>query len=321
MDRKKNDPMKNTHYIKHIAMKMMFLLPLIFHFLPSFAEHLFELGGRAGLAGYQARCTYVSSAPDMHGGVLLSYTYHSPQVIGVRLSATIDCHRAGFRKAGYTDTYTVIDVEGDPMQVDYSIGLLRENHTVWSVGIPLQLAFSWSHINLYIGSEIVFPFHTSWHETAENTALSVYYPHQDNRVYHSYPLAASPSFAETQEEAHSRLQIRYGLSAELSYDMHLYTSRRTKSYLSVGIYMDYSFTSIRDTPSDRGSLLMLSDTRDGFPLRRILTPVVSAYRQDKRLVTSRRPFAVGVKIAYRIAPYSARKQKAQKCHCFGTTYN
>ena len=295
---------------------LLLLLPLA-----ASAEHLFELGLRAGLSDYDARCTYVKPVPGMHAGLLAGYSYRSPQGIGARLGVAIDSHRAGFGKTGYTDTYTVIDVEGDPMQVDYTIGLLRENYTVWSVSLPLQLAFSWSHFNLYLGPEIVFPFRTSWQETAGNAGLSVYYALQDNRVYHSYPLAASPSFRETQEGVQTRLEVQYGLSAELSYDMHLHTSRRTKSYLSVGIYLDYSFTSIRDTPSDRLSLLMLSDTQNGFPLRRILTPVVSSNRRGKRLVTSRRPFALGIKITYRIAPYSARKQKTKKCHCFGTTYN
>ena len=116
--------MKNTYYMKHIAMKMMCLLLFIFHFHPSSAEHLFEAGLRAGMASYSAQCLYVSPAPDVHAGVQLGYAYHSTHVIGFRFAATLDRHQAGFRQANYTDTYSVIDVENDPMQVDYTVGLL-----------------------------------------------------------------------------------------------------------------------------------------------------------------------------------------------------
>ena len=307
--------MKNTYYMKHIAMKMMFLLPFIFHFHPSSAEHLFEAGLRAGMASYSAQCLFVSPAPDVHAGFQLGYAYHSTHVIGFRFAATLDCHRAGFRQANYTDTYSVIDVENDPMQVDYTIGLLSETYTTWSVGIPLQLALAKNHFALYLGPKIVFPFRSRWIEKADDAALSVYYPNQDNRVYNSYPLAASPSFRESQNGTEQLPPVQYWIAAELTYDIPVYTGRRTKSYFSVGIYFDYSLSTVTADPSDRISLLMLSDTRDGFPLRRIMTPVVSSFRQGRRLVTSRNPLDFGVKIAFRFAPYNPHRTAYKTCHC------
>ena len=307
--------MKNTCSMKHIAMKMMLLLPFTFHFSPSLAEHLFEAGLRAGMASYAAQCLYVSPAPDVHAGLQLSYAYHSSRVIGFRFAATVDLHRAGFRQANYSDTYSVIDVENEPMQVDYTIGLLSEQYTTWAVGIPLQLALAKNQFSFYIGPKIVFPLHSRWTEKAEKAALSVYYPNQDNRVYNSYPLAASPSFQESQNGVVQLPPVHYWLAAELNYDIPLYTAQRVKSYLSVGLYVDYSFSSITADPSDRISLLMLSDTRDGFPLQRIMTPVVSAYRQGRRLVTSCNPFDVGIKISYRFAPYNPHRRTYKMCHC------
>ena len=307
--------MKNTSLMKHIAMKMMFLLPFIFHFHPSSAEHLFEVGLRAGAASYGGQYYYVSPVPNLHAGLQLSYAYHSSHVVGFRLAATIDRHRAGFRKENYTDTYSVIDVENDPMQVDYTIGLLNETYTTWGIGIPLQLALAKNHFALYLGPKIVFPLRSSWVEKADEAVLSVYYPTYDNRVYESYPLAASRSFQESQNGTAKLPPVQYWIAAELSYDIPVYTGRRTKSYLSVGLYFDYFLSSVTADPSERISLLMLSDTRDGFPLQRIMTPVVSAFRQDRRLVTSRNPFDFGVKIAYRFAPYNPRRQAYKMCHC------
>ena len=315
MDRKKTDPMKNIYPMKHIAMKMIFLLPFIFHFHPSSAEHLFEAGLRAGMASYRAQCLYVSPTPNMHAGFQLSYAYHSSYVVGFRLAATLDRHRMGFRQADYTDTYSVIDVENAPMQVDYSIGLLSETYTTWSVGFPLQLALTKDHFAFYLGPKIVFPFQSRWTEKAEKAALSVYYPEQDNRVYNSYPLAASPSFQEAQNGVTQLPPVHYWIAAEINYDIPVHTGLRTRSYLSVGLYLDYSLSSVAADPSDRISLLMLSDTRDGFPLHRIMTPVVSAYRQGRRLVSSRHPFDFGIKIAYRIAPYNPHRQAYKICHC------
>lgn len=315
MDRKKIYTMINTSPMKHTAMKMMFLLSFIFHFHPSSAEYLIEAGFRTGVASYEGQYHYVSPVPNLHAGLQLSFAYHSSRVVGFRFAATIDCHRAGFGKKDYTDTYSVIDVENEPMQVDYTIGYLSERHTVWSVGIPLQLALAKKNVSFYIGPKIVFPLQSRWTEKAEAAALSVYYPTYDNRVYESYPLAASRSFREERQGTVQLPPVQYWLAAELNYDIPVYTAQRVKSYLSVGVYFDYSLSSLTADPSDRISLLMLSDTRDGFPLQRIMTPVVSAFRQGRRLVTSRNPFDVGIKISYRFAPYNPHRAAFKVCHC------
>lgn len=279
------------------------------------AEHLFEAGVRAGLAGFDTRCEYVEPFAQMHAGLVLSYAYHSPYILGLRCALNFDRHQAGFTKAGYNDTYTVIDVENDPMQVDYSIGLLNERYTTYSVGIPLQLALSYKGLNLYIGPKLVLPISCSWTETAENCELSVYYALQDNRVYDSYPLAASRSFREGQNGTRNLPKTRFFLATEVCYDILLSSGRFRKSYLSVGFYADYSLSRMEGDPSERISLLMLSDTREGFPLHRILTPVVAANRQGKRLVNSLQPFALGLKISYRFGYTPQRTASPRTCRC------
>lgn len=303
--------MKYSEWMKHIVVCLLLsVLPLTVS-----AEHLFEVGLRTGLSGFDAQCRYVSPVPDLHAGLQLSYSYQSSHIIGFRVAATIDRNKAGFGKTGYADTYSVIDVENELMQVDYTIGRLREMHTTWSVGIPLQLALAKNRFAFFLGPKMVFPFQSTWTETAQNAALSVYYPKYNNRIYNSYPLAASPSFRETQRGTQVLPKIQYWIAAELSYDFLVHTGRRTKSYLSLGVYFDYCASSVSADPSDRISLLMLSDTRDGFPLQRIMTPVVSAFRQGRRLVTSRNPFDAGIKISYRFAPYNPRRQAFKVCHC------
>ena len=289
--------------------------------LAAHAEHLFEVGFRAGMAGYNAQCHYVSPVSGIHGGVLLSYAYHSPYVVGVRVAATVDRSQAGFSKIDYTDSYSVIDVENEEMQVDYTIGRLDERYTTWSVGIPVQLAIARKNFYLYCGPKMVFPALSQWSETAEKAALSVYYPLRDNRVYDSYPLAASPSFREAQEGSMQIVpKVQFWLAAELGYDIRIHTGARTISYLSIGVYVDYCLSSIAAEPSERISLIMLSDTRDGFPLQRILTPVVAAQRQGIRLVSSWRPWDFGIKISYRIAPYHSLKRAVYPCRWYGNGY-
>lgn len=298
--------------MKRFRLILLFLLASI----AACAEHLFEVGMRAGMSGFNAQCYYVSPTPGFHGGMEVSYAYHSSHVIGFRVGATLDRIHAGFRKIDYTDSYSVMDVEGELMQVDYSIGRLEEQYATWMVGIPIQLALTKNHFHFYAGPKIVFPFTGSWNEKAENAALSVYYPQRDNRIYSSYPLAASRSFRESQEGAFQLLpKVQYWLAAEVGYDFLVYTGRRTKSYLSVGIYADYSFSPMSDVKSERISLLMLSDTREGFPLHRIMTPVVSAQRQGMRLVSSRKLFDFGIKFSYRIAPYNPHREANQACRC------
>lgn len=310
MDGKTNDTMN-----KRVLLTGILLLPMLMH-----AEHLIEAGAKFGLSGYDAQCTYVTPKSDIHAGLMLSYAYHSPFVAAFRAGVTAERHQVGFSKSNYTDSYTVTDVEGDPMQVDYTIGRLREDYTTWSIGFPLQVGVSYKHVNVYVGPKIVIPFSVSWKETAENASLSVYYPLQDNRVYESYPLAASRSFNEYQSGVHGNPVVQCWLSAELSYDIVLFTSRRYRSYLSIGIYADYSFTREKDAASDFISLLMLSDTRDGFPLHRMMVPVVSAFRQGERLVSSRKPFDVGIKVSYRLAPYDSTKKNAEFCRCIDAAF-
>lgn len=294
--------------------QLLFLLlwmPLMAH-----AEHLFEAGLRVGMADYRAQCTYVSPVPSLHAGVQLSYSYHSSRVVGMRAGATIDRHQAGFGKNGYTDTYKTIDIENEPIQIDYTIGRLREMYTTWSVGIPLQLALTGKQVAFYIGPKVVFPLQCTWTENADNAALSVYFPKQDNRVYESFPLAASRSFKEVRNGTHNVQKIQWWLAAELCYDIPVYTAQHSKSYLSVGIYADFSLSRETDPVADRSSLMMLSDTRDGFPLHRELTSVVTALRQEERLVSSRNLFDVGLKLSYRIAPYNPLKKNAKECKCY-----
>lgn len=306
MDRKEMDTMRKAQLVF-----LLLWMPLMAH-----AEHLFEAGLRAGMADYRAQCTYVSPVPSLHAGVQLSYSYHSSRVVGMRAGATIDRHQAGFGKNGYTDTYKTIDIENEPIQIDYTIGRLREMYTTWSIGIPLQLALTGKQVAFYIGPKVIFPLQCTWTENADNAALSVYFPKQDNRVYESFPLAASRSFKEVRNGTHNVQKIQWWLAAELCYDIPVYTAQHSKSYLSVGIYADFSLSRETDPVADRSSLMMLSDTRDGFPLHRELTSVVTALRQEERLVSSRNLFDVGLKLSYRIAPYNPLKKNAKECKCY-----
>lgn len=281
------------------------------------AQHYMEVGLKAGLAGWSGHTNYVQPMPDLHAGLDIAYTYHSPQGLGYRIGLTLDRHQAAFGKNNYEDSYQTIDVDKQLMQIDYTIGRLKESYAIWSVGIPVQLSFTWERFSLYAGPKIVFPFSASWQEAASNAALSVYYPEYDNRIYDSYPLAASPDFTEQAEGKLSMPKMQWWLSAELNYSIPLeIPSRRVYSFLTIGAYFDYSFSPWPFEKTDTRSLIMLTDTRDGFPLQRTLAPVMSSNRQQQALVDRAQLFDVGIRVAYAISPFQPLKRNVSNCHCW-----
>ncbi len=293
-------------------------LILLFFFLPinAYAEHVFEAGLHGGAAGWNAQTNYVSPRAGFHGGAQIYYTYFSPRIIGFRTGATFDFHQPGFGKLNYEDSYSTIDVEGQQMDIEYSIGRLNEKQAISSVGIPIQLAFSKKRFTFFAGAKAVFPLANKWSQTVENAALSVYYPDYDNRIYDSYPLAASRDFKQSNTGKLELPKVQWWLSLELSYAIPLNTwAVHYRSYLMVGAYFDYCFNKYTPSRSMAESLIMLTDTRDGFPLQRVLTPVLEANRQGRKLVTDCSLFDVGIKISYAIAPYDAHRDAKRSCNC------
>ena len=284
------------------SLALIFLLGLV---LTLHAQHTLELGLHGGMAAWDGSCTYVSMRPNAHAGLHFAYGYYSPYVVGFRVGLTADMHKAGWSKTNYTDSYTTIDVEQETMQIDYSIGSLSEMHTVFSASIPVQIAWKWDRVALFVGPKLVFPLASIWRENARNAELSVYYPAYDNRVYESYPLAASRSFEMQGSGRTSMPKIQWWLSAELSYDIPFTSYRTDKSGLSIGIYAEYSLSHTATLKDDmQASLIMLTDTRDGFPLSRILSPVVASRRQGEALVSRYNLFDVGIKLSWFFSPNS-----------------
>ena len=301
--------------------RLLFSIVLILCGLGLRAQSTFELGLHGGVAGWNSRHTYISMQPGANVGLHAAYGYYSQHVIGFRIGVTADMHRAGWSKTDYTDTYTTIDVESQTMQIDYTIGSLHEMYTTWSVGIPVQIALKWKNVGFYLGPKVVFPISCSWTEKAQNASLSVYYPDYDNRVYESYPLAASRHFEMSQDGKIQLPKVQWWLAAELSYKIPLNNWSRTyRSYIVVGAYVDYCLTKYTPAKSNVESLIMLSDTRDGFPLQRILTPIMEANRQGDKLVNRCALFDAGIKISYAIAPYNPSRRQSYPCRCYGVWF-
>ena len=299
-------------------MRRTILCILLLSSLMAHAEHLFEAGVHGGIAGLSSQPVYVNTQIGFNGGAQLYYNYLSPYIIGLRTGLTLDCHNAGFGKINYEDHYSTIDVEKQQMDIDYSIGKLSERYKTWAVGIPLQLAISDKNVLFLLGAKAVFPLSTTWQQTVEHAALSVYYPDYNNRVEESYSLAASRDFTMSNEGKMQLPKIQWWLAAELSYKIPLTGwSRAWRSYIMVGVYFDYCFTKFTPTQSNAESLIMLTDTRDGFPLQRILTPLMEANRQGSKLIKDFAPFDIGIKISYAISPYDSSRHQSYPCHCPG----
>lgn len=289
---------------------LLCLLPLMAH-----AKHLFEFGIHAGAATLTTSPVYVERRFGWHAGAQLCYTWISPQVVGLRTGVTIDCHRTGILRNDYQDAYSTIDVENEQMDIAYSIGTLTERYTTWSAAVPLQLVFAYRRFSLQVGPKAVLAFSGSWQQTADNAALSVYYPDYDNIVLESFPIAASRNFRMEQNGSLTPPLLQWWLAAEFCYMQPVRTARRHRSYLVFGVYFDYCFSSLPTGESHAESLIMLTDTRDGFPLRRILTPVYLARRQGDKLLSDHAPLDFGIKLSYAISPYDASTSSSTRCRC------
>lgn len=280
------------------------------------AKHFFEIGLHGGLAAWDAQTTYVNSQLGYNAGAHIYYAYQSPYVIGLRTGLVLDHHNTGFGKTNYEDTYTTIDVEDQQMQIDYTIGTLTERSKIWSVGIPLQLSLTGWNCTLLAGAKAVLPLTATWHQKAENAALSVYYPAYDNRVYEAFPLAASRHFEMANDGNWTMPAVQWWIATELNYAIPVHRADRHVSYIVVGVYFDYCLSKLTPAQSDAQSLITLTDTRDGFPLSRILTPVIEATRQDAKLVHTCALFDLGIKLSYAISPYSPSRKSTSACRCW-----
>ena len=284
------------------------------------AENLFEMGIHGGAGSWAASTDYIHPQMGFQGGAHLYYNYLSESVFGFRLGVTVDHHALGWRKTDYQDSYSTIDVEGQQMDIAYSIGNLQEQYAIWSVGVPVQVALSAKNVLFLVGAKAVFPLTNSWKQSVENAALSVYYPDYDNLVEESYPLAASRNFSMVNEGQLALQRVQWWATAELSYKIPINKNSRThNSYIMVGVYGDYCLSKYSPAQSDAISMVMLTDTRDGFPLQRILTPVIEANRQGQKLVNQLALFDVGIKLSYALSPYdaSASHPKKTPCRCLG----
>lgn len=299
--------------MKQLILSIVLFLPLMAH-----AEHLFEIGAHGGVAGWTTQSVYVRSQVGFNGGAHVYYDYLSPYVIGFRAGVTCDYHNAGVGMRNYEDHYSTIDKDNQQMEIDYTIGHLSERISMWSVGIPVQLAFSAKNVLFLVGGKAVFPITNRWKQNADDATLSVYYPAFDNRVYEAYALAASRNFAMYNEGQLKLTKVQWWLSAELSYKISLKTKSSRRSYLIVGAYCDYCLTNYTPGRSDAISLIMLTDTREGLPLQRILTPVMEAKRQGQKLVSRMALFDVGIKLSYAIGSFTASSRTGNyPCRCLG----
>ena len=281
------------------------------------AKHVFEIGVHGGLSGWSAQTAYIQPQVDFQGGAQLLYAYHSPYLIGFRTGLTFDSHNASFGCTNYEDGYSTIDLDNRSMEIDYSIGKLRERYSFLSVGVPLQLALSGKRYSFFAGVKAAFPLSGSWYETADKAALSVYYPDQNNRVYESFPLGASRDFRLENSGSITLPTVQWWLSFEFNYAIRLSSpSARIRSYIIVGVYADYCLTKMKSAENPSENLVIkLSDMKDGLPLQRIFTPVHEAERQGQKLLGEHTLFDVGIKVSYALSPYETVRSSSRRCRC------
>lgn len=282
------------------------------------ARHYFEAGVRIGLGGLVYDCNYGSSSPGYHAGLDIGWLYRSPYWFALRAGATIEAGSSAYRKVNYQDQYSTIDVENMLMEVRYDIGLLRETHRYYAVSFPVQVGITRRGFTGLIGPRFSIPFGGTWHESVSDASLAVYYPKYKNLVEESYPLAASRSFAMSADGKLRLPSWQCALAGEVTYDFLLSSQYgKTEVYLSVGLYFDVGLTTAPTYPNnERWGVLHLTDTRDGFPLSRIMTPVLESWREEAPLVARFRAYDVGIKAAIHLTAAPKQKQLNPGCNCY-----
>ena len=297
--------------MRRYLLAILLLLPAM-----SRAEHVFEAGLHGGVAGWSAQPIYVEKQVGLHAGGHIYYSWFSPKIVGLRTGITLDNHNMGFGKSNYEDAYSTIDVENQQMDISYHIGRLKEQYSILSVGVPMQIGFSKKNFTFWLGAKVNFPLQGTWNQTIEDAGLSVYFPDYDNRVDDSYALGASPSFQENTKGKIPLPKVQWWGTLELNYAISLNTwASHYRSYIMIGAYLDYCFTKITPDANDAKSLIMLTDTRDGLPLQRVCTSILEGNRQGHKLVREGTMFDVGVKISYAISPYDPHKDAKHSCNC------
>ena len=255
------------------------------------ARSYLDLSARVGLSGLTYKTDYGNTIPGYHAAIDVGYLYKSPYWIAFRVGASIEAASSSYRKAGYEDSY--------------------------SASFPVQLGFHIQHFTFLIGPRFSLPFKGSYKQTASDAALAVYYPKYDNLVEESFPLAASRNFAMENKGDLPLPKWQCSLAGELTYDFLIASQYgKAESFISVGVYFDAGLTSAPTYPdADRHGILYLTDTRDGFPLSRIMTPVLQTWREETPLVAKFGNFAVGFKVAYRLTSAPRQKRTVHGCNC------
>lgn len=297
--------------------KLVVIVVMLLALVPTYARHFLEVGARVGLAGLTYQTDYGSTVPGYHAALDIGYLYKSPYWIAFRVGATIETASSSYRKAHYEDAYTVTDVENETMTVQYNIGVLRERHYAYTASFPIQLGFHIQRFTFLVGPRITLPLSASYKQTASDAALSVYYPKYNNLVEESYPMAASRSF---EMEAKGDLKLptyQWSLAGELTYDFLISSQYgKSESFISVGVYFDAGLTSAPTyANNEQYGILRLTDTRDGFPLTRLMTPVLQAWREEQPLVAKFGSFDVGFKVAYHLTSAPRQKRTTHGCNC------
>ncbi len=272
------------------------------------AEHAFDIGIRGGIANLNARTTDISSLnqyaaldyihevqalPNLHAGAELSYSYLSPYYIGFRIGVTADRHSCAFAHKDHRDSYTIPLENNLNRYFGYSIQTLREDYTLWSVGIPLQAVVHGKGVRFSAGPKAVFPLQNTWVEKAQETT-----------VY-----STDPPLTDIIQEPFNLLQqngtdvlpkVQWWLAGELTYTFVLHNAERYYGGLTVGAYFDYCFSSRAHTGNTTG-VLTLRDPK-GSPVAEniLMTSMMEATWQGKPLVEQSTLYDVGIKIAYTI---------------------
>ena len=298
-------------------MKRLILIGLLACSAVLQARSYLDVSGRIGLAGLTYECDYGGTSPGYHAAFDVGYLYKSPYWIAFRIGASIEAASSAYSKKDYQDLYTTIDVENQEMQVQYTIGHLRERHQAYMVSFPVQVGFHIDKFTFLVGPRITLPLGATWKQTASDAALAVYYPKYNNLVEESYPLAASKSFEMENKGELVLPKWQCSLSGELTYDFLISSQYgKSESYISVGMYFDAGLTGAKtEANSEQYGILHLTDTRDGFPLSRIMTPVLEAWHDERPLVAGFRSFDVGFKVSYRLTSAPRQKRTHRGCNC------
>ena len=264
-------------------------------------RHYVEIGARGGVSSFVGNPKQGYFEPGYNAGfgfyyIMRSLNYH----VGMRTGLAAEASQSRFKTTnGYSDIFTTVDGNGEPIEVTYDIQRLDETHTQVYFSIPLQFSVFGENLAFHIGPTFALPLADFSNQVLYNSTLSCYYPLSGVRVENDPLMAAGFQEQQTMSIRHDKILPKVWVlaSAELTYDVEF----NGHYAMCFGLYADYALNSFTVEKSSNPSLMYLVPAEEGSTtLVRKTDSALRANLNGNQMVDKFSYFSAGFKVAFKM---------------------